>query len=569
MRGIIDLYSGLDNPDFDPYGNSAPKKVTPAPAKKPFNNNNNDKKPIIKNNNNFKINNNNNNNNLKKNNDFKSNNNNFKNNNNNFKGKNNNFKKINKDYQINFINNYDKFNDYEKDNNPKKNSQYEFNDDNDYNYDKNIISDPLSLFTSSKNKDEDNDDQNIIPGKQDIKSQIDIEIIESIIISLNDSNHRYTSIKELQDVLKKVSLTNNLNDEPSQAFLTYCWLTKNISYYIGPRADNTPLGALQKRVTQCSGYSRLFKELLKVFKIKSVLVHGIGRTYSLNPKPKKENHEWNAIKLNGEYYLCEVTWGSGKVENNKFVRNYNTFYFCCPPDIFIYTHFPSQDLTKWMLLDKKISQEEFENILYKDKYFYHYGFSDIQPNEGIAKLKNKNSTEVKFNNLNQVKTLRLSCKVYYEHKLLENISYIEKYENYFIVNLIFNKKGNYNVLYFSTDKTGTVNSELIARQQFYVLNDAKETKVFPTIFNFPDELYIREPKYNNLPRNKEILFRFSSNEIDDMGVVIDKKCMHLQKMDDNTFVGKFTISGDEILVGKFDIDKPGNLKVMIKYKVRK
>ncbi len=53
-----------------------------------------------------------------------------------------------------------------------------------------------------------------------------------------------------------------------------------------------------------------------------------------------------------------------------------------------------------------------------------------------------------------------------------------------------------------------------------------------------------------------------------MGVVIDKKCMHLQKVDD-TFMGKFIISGDEILVGKFELDNPKNMKVMIKYKVRK
>ena len=112
-----------------------------------------------------------------------------------------------------------------------------------------------------------------------------------------------------------------------------------------------------------------------------------------------------------------------------------------------------------------------------------------------------------------------------------------------------------------------VHSELIARQQIYVLNDAKQIKVFPTIFNFPDELYIREPKYNYLPRNKEILFRFTSNEIDDLGVVINGKSTHLQKVDD-TFIGKFIIAGDEILVGKYDLDKPGNMKVMIKYKVR-
>ena len=554
------MYADLEDPNFgSPFENRPPKKAS-APVKKITNNNN--KKPNIKNNNNFKNINNNKNINYNKN-------------------INNNFKKVNNNKNINnninnFYNNFGD-DDYDDDYNYKKklNDDYDDedyndkdNDDEDFNYDKNIIEDPLSMFSSPKYTYEDNDDQNIIVGTEDIKSKIDIPKIESIVKSLKDETHRYRSIEEFQQVLKNIAIKNNLNSQESQAFLIYCWLAKNLSYYTGSTPDNTPLGALQKRITQCSGYSRLYKELLKIFKIKSVLVHGIGRTYNLDPRPKTENHEWNAIKLNGEYYLCEVTWGAGKVENNKFVRNYSTFYFCCPPEIFIMTHYPSKDLSKWMLLDKKISQDQFENILYKDKYFYHYGFSDIQPSQGIIKLTNQNSIEIKFENYSQIKKLRLSCKVFVENRILENVSYIEKFEDYFLVNLLLNKRGHYNVIYFATDKSGTVHSELIARQQIYVMNDSKQIKVFPTIFNFPDELYIREPKYNYLPRNKEILFRFSSNEIDDMGIVINQKCMHLQKVDD-TFIGKFIISGDEILVGKFELDNPKNMKVMIKYKVRK
>ena len=222
--------------------------------------------------------------------------------------------------------------------------------------------DPLSILTPKKQFD-DNDDNNIIPGTEDIKSKINIKNLENIIENLNDKKYKYKSVEELQNLLKKKAEENNLTTEENQAFLVYCWVAKNLSYYIGSKPDNTPLGALQKRITQCSGYARLFKELLKIFNIKSVLVHGCGRTYSLSIKPKIENHEWNAIKLNGKYYLCEVTWGSGKVENGKFIPSYNTFYFCCPPEQFIQTHLPAKDLDKWQLLPKKISQNDFDNLL--------------------------------------------------------------------------------------------------------------------------------------------------------------------------------------------------------------
>ena len=539
----MDLYAALDDPDFD--GNMKPKNP---PVKKNINmnkkvNNNFNKNINVKKNEPIKKNfNNNYNKNIKQNIPIK--------------------KNINTNKKIN-NNNNNKNIIYENPYSQIDNDKYDEFNDNLYHHQY----DPLSIFSPLKKEDDVEEEKNIIPGHEDIKSKIDMKKIESIITSLNDQNYTYKSIEEFQSTLKDIAMKNNLTNEESQAYLVYCWIAKNIKYYIGSMPDNSPKGALQKRVTHCSGYSRLFKEVLKIFKIKSVLVHGIGRTYNLTLKPHKENHEWNAIKLNGKYYLCEVTWGAGKVENNKFIKNYSTFYFCCPPELFINTHFPSKDLSQWMLLDKKISQEQFENLLYKDKFFFNYNFIEIQPNEGIVKLKNKNDIEIKFINSNNIKQLRLSCKVYYEQKLLENISYIEKFDNYFIINLIFNKKGIYNVLYFATDKTGTVNSDLIARQQFSVMSDAKVMKQFPTLFTFPDELHIIEPKYNNLPKNKEINFQFISNDIDEMGIVIDKKCTHLEKID-GSFMGKFFVSGEEILVGKFEKDNPGNLKVMMKYKVK-
>ena len=428
--------------------------------------------------------------------------------------------------------------------------------------------DPLSILAPKKKNEDDNDDKNIIPGSEDIKSKIDIKNIENIIENMNDKKYKYKSVEELQNVLKKKAEENNITTEENKAFLVYCWVAKNLSYFIGSKPDNSPLGALQKRVTQCSGYCRLFKELLKIFNIKSVLVHGCGRTYSLSPKAKTENHEWNAIKLNGEYYLCEVTWGSGKVENGKFIPSYNTYYFCCLPCQFIQTHLPSKDLEKWQLLSKKITQNDFDNLIYKDKFFYLYGFTEINPNEGVVKLNNKNFYEIKIINKNEVKNLRISCKVYLEQNLIENASCVEKFGNYFLINLIFNKKGKYNILLFATDKIGTTHSDLIIRQQYIISSSINENKYFPTMLTFPDELHIIQPKYNNLPKNKEIEFKFSSNDIENMGIVVDKKCIHLNK-NDNVFEGKFIVKGEEVLVGKFTPDNPGSLKVMMKYSVKK
>ena len=175
---------------------------------------------------------------------------------------------------------------------------------------------------------------------------------------------------------------------------------------------------------------------------------------------------------------------------------------------------------------------------------------------------------MKISNKNEVKNLRISCKVYLEQNIIENASCIEKFGNYFSIHLIFNKKGKYNILIFATDKTGTTHSDLIIRQQYIVSSSINESKFFPTMLTFPDELHIIQPKFNNLAKNKETEFKFSSNDIEDMGIVVDKKCIHLEK-NGNIFEGKFVVKGEEVLVGKFTPDNPGNLKVMIKYSIKK
>ena len=425
--------------------------------------------------------------------------------------------------------------------------------------------DPMSLFTSNKTTNE-VEEKNIIAGKTDIKSQINIKEIENIISKT--LNEKFSTIENLQKFLKQLSINNNLNTDAEKAFLVYCWVAKNLTYFTGSgKADNTPLGALQKRKTQCSGYARLFKTLLEIFNIKSVLVNGCGRTYSLSPKSKQENHEWNAIKLNNEYYLVDVSWGSGSVKNNKFIASYNDFYFCCLPEIFIYTHLPSKEKEKWQLLSKKINMQNFNSLQYKDKFFYYYNFDNLSPSEGVINLKN-NSIDIKITNKYSIKNLKLSCKLYLDQKIKENATYIEKFDNYFLCHLIFNFKGNYTALFFVSDKIGTVNCDLIAAQKYICSQNQTPNKSFPTIFTFQDELHIIEPMFNNLINGKEILFKFTSNDINDMGIYINKKCIHLEKKFGNEFQGKFVVSGDEIVIGKFVENEPG-LKGMVKYKVVK
>ncbi|MBX2893897.1 MAG: hypothetical protein KF763_00530 [Cyclobacteriaceae bacterium] len=91
------------------------------------------------------------------------------------------------------------------------------------------------------------------------------------------------------------------------------------------------------------------RELALVVDIECVIVDGYGRTLGSKLKKGFPNHNWNAVKLNEKWYLCDPTWASGKIsaENKQFVARFNDFYFLTEPSVFGRNHFPLEP--KWLL----------------------------------------------------------------------------------------------------------------------------------------------------------------------------------------------------------------------------
>ena len=45
------------------------------------------------------------------------------------------------------------------------------------------------------------------------------------------------------------------------------------------------------------------------------------------------NHEYNVIKLDGKWYPLDSTWGAGHSNGNKYIREFNEFYFLADPEL--------------------------------------------------------------------------------------------------------------------------------------------------------------------------------------------------------------------------------------------
>lgn len=73
----------------------------------------------------------------------------------------------------------------------------------------------------------------------------------------------------------------------------------HVTNYVGTAHDQSVYGALVDKEAVCAGYARAFQYLLMRLRIPTTILTGYART---------ESHMWNLLLLDGEYYLCDVTW---------------------------------------------------------------------------------------------------------------------------------------------------------------------------------------------------------------------------------------------------------------------
>jgi len=198
-------------------------------------------------------------------------------------------------------------------------------------------------------------------------------------------------------------LTSPFTDTILKYRAIYTWIAENIKYDC-QAFHNPEKGAylaedvLRKGKSVCSGYSSLFEELCKRSGLECVTIDGwsksdygsIGRKFS--PQP---SHAWNAIKIDGEWKLCDPTWGAGYIEGNceKFNKKFEDFFFCSPPSLFALQHYPKD--TSWFL-GANISKQEFQELPFFDLASLKYNIELTKPTKGTLQYKKGKPIEFEF-----------------------------------------------------------------------------------------------------------------------------------------------------------------------------
>ena len=149
-----------------------------------------------------------------------------------------------------------------------------------------------------------------LSGKEDIDTyQLKIEKVRDYIVSKVNGKSDYEKIKMIHDYLRDTIEYDST-------------LSKSNIYDI--------YGALVLRECVCEGYAKSFQYLMNEVEIDNVIVIGTGT----NSTGKTENHAWNYVLLDNNWYAIDVTWddpiliGEGKMpEESKykyFLKGANT-----------------------------------------------------------------------------------------------------------------------------------------------------------------------------------------------------------------------------------------------------
>lgn len=187
-------------------------------------------------------------------------------------------------------------------------------------------------------------------------------------------------------------LTAPARSDMDKVRVIYAWLVSHIRYDV--EAANSPYRqkyysekeyasrVLQKRKGLCTGYALLFKYMLKRAGVDAVCIRGYARTSDEEAgRPVKIiDHEWNAVKIDGDWYLLDLAWAVSTAADGTYS---NDTYFLTSPEQFVSQHFPTDP--RWQLLDNPISKADFDLFPKLYASFFTYGFNSF-PREGQLRV---------------------------------------------------------------------------------------------------------------------------------------------------------------------------------------
>ena len=183
-------------------------------------------------------------------------------------------------------------------------------------------------------------------------------------------------------------VSSNFNTDIDKARAIYTWIATNIEYDVQnmfainfyEKPDEKIKKVLATRKGICENFALLFHEVCTKCNIRSYVIEGYTKQ---NGFADYIPHAWCAALIDTSWYIFDPTWGSGYVQNGRFVKKLSNAYFKVNPEVIVKTHMPFDYL--WQFLYYPVTNQEFYEgkvQLNKSKPFFNFNDS-IKQHESL------------------------------------------------------------------------------------------------------------------------------------------------------------------------------------------
>lgn len=230
---------------------------------------------------------------------------------------------------------------------------------------------------------------------------------------------RYNTYQELANQINR-----DFKSDYNKAKAAFAWIAKNVEYKtkginkiqrirfsytseedLKQQKEQFRRDLAQKTIRSkkalCEGYSTLYQEVCTMLNIDCVIIPGTAKRFvsEIGNNNLPSNHAWNAVKINGNWQLVDITWAAGSVDYSKmqFMREFTPGYFACNPKEFAMKHFP--DDIEWLLLPVDFSKADFASQPSVFNDFIGHNYQILSPKEGLIRIKRGNEIEFSFQNI--------------------------------------------------------------------------------------------------------------------------------------------------------------------------
>ncbi len=314
--------------------------------------------------------------------------------------------------------------------------------------------------------------------------------------------------------------------------LFHDWITYNIAYdvkafFSGKYPSQKYEDVIKTRISVCSGNANLFQKMCELASIECETVGGYSRGYGFEVFDKEDvsksvKHVWNAVKIENNWYLMDVTWDAGYIKGKKFVKEYSTAYLFPDPSKMIHTHLPKNK--RWQLLRNPLSDEEFRNLPEVHKGFFRY---NIQLSENLKKI-NTVRDKVQFD-VKASEGVMLSAQLFdSSNRLYDNQVFLQKKDGLWEISVSFPKKGEWVLQLYA----GMVIGEKYegVKNIGFISRDASKEKFPKKFLQFEKSAcYIDHPVIGPLKAGNNKKFRIKIDGAIKAALVANNKWYHLEK----------------------------------------